>query len=389
MDRPDLTRAGSSLFDAYYSGKRVLVTGASGFKGSWLCTWLALLGGEVHALGLDPEDGGAMFTAIEVSSFTRYTNLDIRDSAALERHVSVVQPDVIFHLAAQSLVRRSYARPLETVSTNVLGTANVLAAASALVERRGEPCAVVIVTSDKCYLNMEDGRAYEEFDPLGGRDLYSASKAAADILASAWQHSFGDVPSRGATSGVSIATCRAGNVIGGGDWAEDRVVPDCVRALAAGDPIRIRHPQAIRPWQHVLEPLSGYLLVGSLLTSGERAVGAWNFGPGPDGERTVAELCDRIVGAWGLGSWVQAGEPGAPPESGILRLAVERARDILGWSSTWDFDRAVDMTLEWYRAALSERNAVALRQLTQSQIQAYVDDARRGGRAWATGGHRK
>lgn len=386
MDQPSLTAANSTLFGSSYAGKRVLVTGATGFKGAWLCTWLTMLGADVYGLGLEPEDERAMFSAIEVDSFSQLTILDIRDSAATKRYVNAVQPDIIFHLAAQSLVRRSYAQPLETISTNVLGTATVLAAASSLVAKGTEPCAVVVVTSDKCYLNMEVDRAYEESDPLGGRDLYSASKAAADILASAWQHSFGITPSRDTSAGMTVATCRAGNVIGGGDWAEDRIVPDSIRALSAGVPARVRHPSAIRPWQHVLEPLSGYLLVGSLLGSTEKAVGAWNFGPGPDGERTVAELCDRVVTAWGHGAWEEAGEADAPHESRTLRLSIDRVRDTLGWNPTWNFDRAVEKTVNWYRAAVSKGGPAALADLTRSQIQTFSDDARRAGSTWATGG---
>lgn len=372
---------GETSFGSHYSGKRVLVTGDTGFKGAWLSAWLHQLGAKVFGVGLDPEGDHPIFDAIGVGSFVDHVNLDVREADAVERLIVSAQPNVIFHLAAQSLVRRSYEWPVLTVATNVLGTANVLAAALSLTRSRAEPCAVVVVTSDKSYLNLERDKAYGEADPLGGRDLYSASKAAADIVAAAWQASFGVRLDAGDRIGMVVATCRAGNVIGGGDWAEDRIVPDCIRALMAGASVAVRHPDAVRPWQHVLEPLSGYLLIGSLLTGSPAAAGPWNFGPGPAGERTVAELCDRVIESWGGGEW-SAVEGVGPYESRTLRLSIEKVQRELGWRPTWSFETAVAKTVDWYKAAAT-RDRKALTELTLGQIHDYAEDARRSRNRWA------
>jgi CDP-glucose 4,6-dehydratase len=280
---------------------------------------------------------------------------------------------VIFHLAAQALVRRAYAEPRETFETNVMGTLNVLEAARACPSVR----AVVIVSSDKCYQNLETGRGFRETDAMGGRDPYSASKGCAEIVTAAYRDSF-------FADGAAVASVRAGNVIGGGDWAADRIIPDCVRALAAGEPIVVRNPDAMRPWQHVLEPLSGYLWLGArMLHDGRRYEGAWNFGPtGLDGDRPVRWLVERLLEEWGAGSWTTPADAGEQPhEAHHLGLDSAKAREQLGWAPVWDAQTAVRQTASWYRDYHGA--PAAARDLVGGQLQAYADDARAAGLPWA------
>ena len=358
-----------------FSGKRVLLTGHTGFKGSWLAEWLLGLGAEVHGLSLAPAPG-ALFEQLGLAARMDHRLGDIRDAAVVAARVAEVQPDFVFHLAAQALVRRSYAAPLETFATNVTGTAHVLAA----LHGAARPCAVVIVTSDKCYLNHEAGRLYREDDALGGRDPYSASKAAAELVTAAWRDSFfpAEKIAAGAVPPVGIATARAGNVIGGGDRAEDRIVPDCVRALEKDEPIRVRHPAAVRPWQHVLEPLGGYLVLAEAIygalqaRSAERLAGlcsAFNFGPAPEDHRSVADLVAEWLKHW-PGRWEGASDPAAPHEARRLHLATEKARARLGWTPQWGFATAVAQTAEWYRTPATDAPAA-----TRRQIAAYTAGA--------------
>lgn len=356
-----------------FSGKRVIVTGHTGFKGAWLSEILLSLGADVFGFSLPAPTQPALFDQLGLAARLHHRIGDIRNEAAVLAFVREVQPDFIFHLAAQALVRRSYNEPLDTYATNVTGTAHVLSALRSLTK----PCAVVIVTSDKCYANHEAGRLYREDDALGGRDPYSASKAAAELLTASWRDSFFPVDKiiAGLVPPVGVSTARAGNVIGGGDWAQDRIVPDSLRALASQQPIRVRNPSAIRPWQHVLEPLSGYLLLAEeiyaalLSLSASRlgeVCGAFNFGPSSVDHRTVRDLVDEIL-KHTPGAWEDASDASAPHEAQLLHLATNKARSVLGWSPRWAFESAVAHTISWYKTPASEASA-----FTQRQIQDFT-----------------
>jgi CDP-glucose 4,6-dehydratase len=355
-------------------GRRVLVTGDTGFKGAWLCTWLLELGADVWGFALPPPSDPSLFAQAELGSRVRHVDGDVRDLPALTGALAAAQPDVLFHLAAQALVRPSYVSPRETFEVNVMGTVNVLEA----LRLSGRPCTVVAVTSDKAYEEHAGPAAYREEDPLGGSDPYSASKGAAEITIAAYRRSF-------FRQGVALASVRAGNVIGGGDWAEDRIVPDIVRALLRGEPVRLRNPQAVRPWQHVLDALSGYLwLAARLLEEGPEGLAEpWNFGPEPGTDLDVESLTERILRAWGGGVWHATGDEGGPREAGHLALSIDKARTRLPWRPTWDVMRAVDETVAWYR----DRATPAFAR-TVAQIHLYQEDARRAGQAWATGSTR-
>ena len=328
-----------------FRGKRVLVTGHTGFKGGWLSLWLSELGADVTGYALAPVTQPNLFTAARVADRVRHVDGDVRDLASLRRAWTACRPDVVFHLAAQAIVRESYRKPIDTITTNVVGTTHVLE----LAREASAPVAVVCVTSDKCYDNVEWGYGYREDDRLGGADVYSGSKAAAEVVISSYQRSFFSSP-----DGAAVASARAGNVIGGGDWSADRLVPDCVRALAAGRPIDVRHPEAVRPWQHVLEPLAGYLTLGAALqrrdATGLMARGPWNFGPTIPNARPVGALVAAMVREWGSGSWHHPPDDGGGHEATLLRLSIDKAQMRLGWQPRWDFDQAVRRTVEWYRA---------------------------------------
>jgi len=300
---------------------------------------------------------------------------DVRDRDRVVAEVQAARPSVIFHLAAQPIVRRAYAEPRETIETNVMGTVNVLEAARACPSVR----AVVVITSDKCYQNLETGRAFRESDALGGSDPYSASKGCAELVTAAYRESF-------FRDGAVVASVRAGNVIGGGDWAADRIVPDCARALAAGEAIVVRNPDAVRPWQHVLEPLSGYLLLAALmLRDGRRYEGAWNFGPtGQGGDQRVGWVVEHFLEDWGSGSWTASGDVGHQPhEAHLLSLDSTKAREQLEWAPVWDAGTAVRQTASWYREYY--RAAAAARELVDHQLRTYQDGARAAGLPWAGG----
>ena len=356
-----------------FLGKRVIVTGHTGFKGAWLSEWLLALGAEVYGYSLPAPTQPALFDQLGLASRMGNHLGDVRDEKAVAALVRDVQPNFVFHLAAQALVRRSYLNPLETFTTNVTGTAHVLSALRCLTK----PCAVVIVTSDKCYANHEAGRLYREDDALGGQDPYSASKAAAELLIASWRDSFFSVDKiiAGLVPPVGICTARAGNVMGGGDWAQDRIVPDSLRALAAQQPIRVRNPNAIRPWQHVLEPLSGYLLLAEEIYAallGRSAprlgevCGAFNFGPSPADHRSVQDLVGEIL-KHAPGTWEDASDASAPHEAKLLHLATDKARTVLGWAPRWGFESAVAQTLAWYHTPAVEVGA-----FTQRQIQTFT-----------------
>ncbi len=345
-----------------YRGRRVLVTGHTGFKGGWLSLWLTALGADVTGYSLPPITTPNLFSAARIGERVRDHQGDVRDLAAFRRVWRACRPDVVFHLAAQPLVRESYRDPVETITTNVIGTTHVLE----LAREASQPIGVVCVTSDKCYENVEWAYGYREDDRLGGADVYSGSKAAAETLISSYRRSF-----FAGAGAPAVASVRAGNVIGGGDWSADRLVPDCIRALVARDTVSVRHPQAVRPWQHVLEPLSGYLAVGARLqergASGIAARTAWNFGPTIPNTRTVGALVDAIVSAWGSGAWEQPPTDDGGHEATLLRLTIDKAQMELGWAPRWTFDQAIHRTVEWYASFYGGEDVAAccLRQIAQ------------------------
>jgi CDP-glucose 4,6-dehydratase len=348
--------------EAAFRDVRVLVTGHTGFKGAWLCAWLHACGAELSGLALAPEsDRPSLYAELQLAGQMRSTIGDIRDAETVKRCVASTAPEIIFHLAAQPLVRRSYADPLGTFATNVMGTAHVLEAARAQQSVR----AIVCVTSDKCYENRDWFWGYRETDPLGGRDPYSASKAAAELVAQSYRESLFFPDKR-----IGLATARGGNVIGGGDWAEDRVIPDLVRARLAGRPLVLRNPQAVRPWQHVLELIRGYCLLGARLLDGDpSSAGAWNFGPAPENEITVRELVDRCAGLWGGDGFAVRVEPSSLPESHHLRLDNSKARSVLGWSPRLAIDETAALTVAWYRC--HAENPAKAATLLRRQLAAY------------------
>ena len=360
---------GVTQFGNIYRGRRVLITGHTGFKGSWLALWLSELGAEITGLALPPPTSPSHWDLLDLTIGEH--RLDIRDASAVAKVIADSQPEVVFHLAAQSLVRRSYRDPIETWSTNVMGTANVLDACRQIEAVR----AVVVVTSDKCYENRGSERCYRETDRLGGHDPYSASKAATELVATSYRSAL-----FATRSGALLATARAGNVIGGGDWSEDRLIPDVVRAVAAGSSIEIRSPQATRPWQHVLESVSAYILLGQKLLDGHRHYeGGWNFGPAPDDNCTVAGVLTRMRAFWPELAWQMTQQP-QPYEAQLLSLDSGKARAELGWRPVWSLDATLRATAEWYRAYLEHGVAGS-----RSQLRQYVAGATAARLAWITG----
>lgn len=349
----------------FWQGKRVLVTGQTGFKGSWLSLWLLHWGASVTGLALPPETTPSLFEQLGLANDLDHRLGDIRDASLVAHIVKEVKPDVLFHLAAQPLVRRSYREPLATWQTNVMGTIHVMEALRGL----DQPCAAVLITTDKVYENHEWEYGYREADQLGGHDPYSASKAAAETAIACWRRSF-----LNDKHPVRIASARAGNVIGGGDWSEDRIIPDLVRALSDGRILQIRNPHAVRPWQHVLEPLSGYLLLAQRLLESDdtQYQDAFNFGPGPDSDMSVCELVEEALRHW-PGTWEDVSDPNAPHEAGRLALVTDRARQRLGWEPRWGFRRAVRETIEWYRYSF-QATAEDLRTVSLRTLQDYIND---------------
>jgi CDP-glucose 4,6-dehydratase len=337
----------------------VFLTGHTGFKGSWLAHWLVLMGAEVTGYALEPYTAKDNYVVSDLDASVDSVIADVRNAERLAEAVSAARPEIVIHMAAQPLVRYSYEHPSETYEVNVLGTANLLDA----VRETGSVAATIVVTSDKCYRNNEWTWGYRETDALGGHDPYSSSKAAAELLVDSYRSSFFAPDDR------PLASVRAGNVIGGGDWAADRLVPDIARALIAGDEIAIRNPASTRPWQHVLEPLGGYLLLGAkLLGEGTRYAEAWNFGPSDDANVSVGAVADMMVEAWGGGRWEHTGETGAVHEAGLLALDCSKARHLLGWRPVLTVREAVGWTAEWYKTSV---DAPEMRSVGARHIEAY------------------
>ena len=355
------------LDQRFWRGRRVLVTGHTGFKGSWLSLWLLSLGSEVWGYSLGSEYPSPLFKELELEKELgkkRHYVGDVRNLEALKDAVSSVQPEIVIHLAAQPLVRRSYLKPIDTWAINVLGSLNLLEA----LKNNQNDCAVVMVTTDKVYANREWEYGYRENDRLGGHDPYSASKAAAELAIASWRASFCGFESH-QTPHLAIATARAGNVVGGGDWSEDRIFPDAVRALAAGVPIPIRNPQATRPWQHVLEPLGGYMLLAEkLATKASNISNSFNFGPGLESNRSVEDLVKTILQYW-PGTWQDLTDPKAPHEAGRLHLQIDKAYCQLGWLPRWDFTTTVRRTINWHQKFAKGKTAW---ECCQDDLEAYV-----------------
>lgn len=351
------------MFNNIYRGRKVLVTGHTGFKGSWLTLWLNKLGAEVCGYSLEPNTKPSMFEELEIDKYCQSNYGNILDTEHLNKVFSDFQPEIVFHLAAQPLVRLSYAEPVLTYQTNVIGTLNVLEAARHCPSVK----AFVNITTDKCYENKEVNRGYREDEPMGGYDMYSSSKGCVEIMSSSFRRSFLQDKDT-----YAMATARAGNVIGGGDWALDRLIPDCVRSINNDIDIEIRNPIAVRPWQHVLEPLSGYLLLGQrLLEEGKKFADGFNFGPNEDSVITVAEVSKMVTGFYGKGN-VFVGEPSPLHEAGLLMLNIEKAEKVLGWTPTMGAEEAIKNTVEWYKHFYNKD--IDMYEFTINQISRYEEN---------------
>ncbi|MDR1063609.1 MAG: CDP-glucose 4,6-dehydratase [Azoarcus sp.] len=350
----------------FWRGKRVFLTGHTGFKGGWLSLMLSRMGAEVTGFALPPPTDPSLFALARLDREIRSIIADLRDADAIDRAVWEAQPEIVLHLAAQALVRQSHADPVQTYAVNVMGLVTLLEAA----RRAGSIRAIVIVTSDKCYENRDWTWGYRENDPLGGHDPYSSSKACAELVAAAWRASFFNAPA----SQTFIATARAGNVIGGGDWAKDRLVPDILRAIDGGEPVRLRNPEATRPWQHVLEPLNGYLLLAEkLYREGGDHAAAWNFGPADEDAKPVKWLAERLMQYWKPQEIrLEIDARPRPHESHHLKLDASSARARLGWRPRWNLETALAHTAAWYRAWQEGEN---MRDFTLRQIAAFAEDA--------------
>ena len=357
------------MFFDIYNGKTVLVTGHTGFKGSWLCTWLDKLGAEVHGVSNGVPTQPSMYEGVKNNEVTRDHWCDVRDEAQLSNIINRVRPDFIFHLAAQAIVSDSYTNPINTITTNICGTANILEALR-FYDRK---CSVVMVTSDKCYENIEQIWGYKETDPMGGKDIYSASKGAAELIFHSYYKSFFmDHPN------IKLASARAGNVIGGGDWAKDRLIVDCVKKWSSGSRVLIRSPHATRPWQHVLEPLSGYLLLGANLAKDANISGqSFNFGPRTDQAHSVLQVISDMANYWGFsdpGDAYSIGDVVPFHEAGLLKLDCTKAAHLLNWRQTLSYDNCIKNVVSWYQNYFS--GDVSDHDLTLQQISAYSQEAK-------------
>lgn len=345
---------------AFWLGKRVLLTGHTGFKGSWLSLWLHSMGAKVYGLSLEQSITPNLFTEAKVvQCIASHSIGDIRDLATVQKTMQAAQPDIVIHMAAQSLVRLSYAEPVETYATNVMGTLHVLEAARQTASVKS----IVVVTTDKCYDNKEWAWGYREDDPMGGHDPYSSSKGCAELVTSAYRDSYMQ------SQGTAVATARAGNVIGGGDWAVDRLLPDILRAFEQSQPVVIRNPHATRPWQHVLEPLSGYLMLAEkLYTNGQTFAEAWNFGPRDEDARPVKWMVEQMAQSWGYGATWQKDNIEHPHEANYLKLDISKAKSLLGWQPRWSLATAFQHIINWHQAWLAHED---MHRLCLEQINQY------------------
>ncbi len=360
MEKAGLT---TTIAPDFWRGRRVLLTGHTGFKGSWLSLWLQAMGAELCGLALPPPTTPNLFTEARVAEGMTSTIGDLRDYETVRALLVAWQPDIVIHMAAQSLVRESYREPVATYATNVMGTVHLLEAA----RQTGSVRAIVNVTTDKCYENREWVWGYREEEAMGGQDPYSSSKGCSELITSAYRRSFFNPETHDPHPGIALASARAGNVIGGGDWATDRLVPDILRAFAHDQPLLVRNPQAIRPWQHVLEPLSGYLMLAERLCGADGASWAegWNFGPRDEDARPVHWIVEHLRGLWGEGArWQRDGEP-HPHEANHLKLDISKARARLGWRPCWNLATALEKVVTWHRAWLAhqEMQSVCLQQM--------------------------
>lgn len=364
------------MYKSFYKGKRVLVTGHTGFKGAWLSLWLKKLGAEVWGVSLPAPTNPNLHEIIKPHAFAGEIDCDVRNLDRLSGVVAQARPQLVFHLAAQPIVRRSYIEPLETLQTNVTGTAHLLES----VRRAELPCPIIVITSDKCYENREWDFAYRETDSLGGHDVYSMSKAAAELVAQSWNKSFfAPNPKLG-----PVVTVRAGNVIGGGDYAQDRIMPDCIRALIDKKSILVRNPSAVRPWQHVLECLSGYLWLAARLGiegKNSRLAAPFNFGPEPSARQPVRRLVEEALRSW-PGEWTDGSSGSGPHEAMLLSLSIEKAGALLGWYPAWDFKESVQRTVTWYRERHDLKNSKML-DYSLAQIDEYTKAAQAKNLDWA------
>jgi CDP-glucose 4,6-dehydratase len=350
---------------AFWNGKKVFLTGHTGFKGSWLSLWLTSMGAKVTGYALAPNTTPNLFDVLAIDSLIEKSHIaDIRDLSSLQKAMSSANPDVVIHMAAQPLVRYSYANPVETYATNVMGTVHVLESARSINELR----ATVIVTTDKCYENKEWVWGYRENEPMGGYDPYSNSKGCAELVTSAYRQSY--FSSQNSTN--KVASARAGNVIGGGDWSEDRLIPDAIKAFEANKPLMIRNPLATRPWQHVLEPLSGYLILAqALYDQGLAFASGWNFGPRDEDNRSVQEVVDLMISGWGGSArWEKEGSE-QPHEANLLKLDCSKARTQLGWAPKWNLQNAVQKIVEWQKAFQAKAN---MQEVSLAQINQYMSN---------------
>jgi len=351
----------------YYKGKKVFLTGHTGFKGSWMLSWLHLIGAEVKGYSLAPENQFDLYHTINGNEICNSVIADVRDYDRLATEILSFEPDFIFHLAAQPLVRLSYEIPSETFAINTIGTAYLLDA----VRRLNKECNVILITTDKVYSNKEWHYPYRENDRLGGYDPYSASKACAELVISSYRNSFfntADYPNHK----KSVASARAGNVIGGGDWAKDRIIPDIIRALAENKPISVRNPSAVRPWQHVLEPIGGYLHLGTKMADNPVLFSdCWNFGPHAEDNLTVEELVQIALKSWGSGDYNRSALSGQPHEAGLLKLDISKTINVLGWEPKYNARTSIDKTLEWYKKSQSDSLD---KQLVNEQIVSFTHE---------------
>ena len=360
-----------SDFGGYFQGKKVLVTGHTGFKGSWLSLWLIQLGAKVFGLALDPPTSPNNYELCKLSELLMDDlRIDVRNRSLVASAIARIQPDIIFHLAAQPIVAYGVDNPFETFEINAMGTASVLDAVRVL----GRSCVVVIVTSDKCYQNTETPVGYSETDPLGGSEPYGASKAAAEIVTNAYRETYFS-SSTNNVGPVAVASVRAGNVIGGGDWSPHRILPDIVSSLSKGDPITLRSPYSVRPWQHVLVPLSGYLLLAARMLSSNSSQlfsSSWNFGPHPEGLITVKQVADKAIELWSSGNWVQIENSYAAHETKLLTLRVDKASQELGWRPRWNFELTMKHTIAWYLEFHRRGSGTEMRDQCLGDIEAFV-----------------